>query len=146
MKIRRFEERDFLSLYRLLSDENVMRYLEEPFNEERTLSFLKENGSNEDPRIYAVDEDDEFIGYVIFHEYDESSYEIGWVLSPECWGKGYASKLTEILIEKGKQMEKDLVIECVPEQIATKKIAEKYGFVYMGIDDGLEVYRLDHRS
>ena len=146
MKIRRFEERDFLSLYRLLSDENVMRYLEEPFDEERTLSFLNDNGLNESPRIYAVEEDEKFIGYVIFHEYDEKAYEIGWVLYPKYWRKGNASKLTEMLIEKGKQMNKDLVIECVPEQVATKRIAEKYGFSYMGNEDGLEIYRLDHRS
>ena len=146
MKIRRFEERDSVPLYRLLSDENVMRYLEEPFDEERTLSFLNDNGLNESPRIYAVEEDEKFIGYVIFHEYDEKAYEIGWVLYPVYWGKGYASRLTEMLIEKGKQMNKDLVIECVPQQTVTRKIAGKFGFSYVGSENDLAVYRLDHRS
>ena len=37
---------------------------------------------------------------------------------------------------------KTAVIECVPEQTATRHIAEKKGFAYVGRTDGLEVYRL----
>lgn len=70
------------------------------------------------------------------------SLEIGWVLHPLYWGNGYASQLTELLIEKGLELYKQLVIECVPEQEITKHLATKYGFVYDGRNGGLDVFRL----
>ena len=140
--LRRMKESDLESLYKLLSDSNVMRFLEEPYNKAQTLNFLKEAGMSEPPLVYAVDKDNEFIGYVIFHDYDDVSYEIGWVLYPSCWGKGYASYLTKLLIEKAFEMNKQVVIECDPNHEATKRIAAKFNFAYQGIEDDLEVYRL----
>ena len=140
--LRRMKESDLGSLYKLLSDSNVMRFLEEPYNKAQTLNFLKEAGMSEPPLVYAVDKDNEFIGYVIFHDYDDVSYEIGWVLYPSCWGKGYASYLTKLLIEKAFEMNKQVVIECDPNHEATKRIAAKFNFAYQGIEDDLEVYRL----
>ena len=135
-------ERDMEPLYRLLSDPAVMRYLEPPFSMEKTRQFLESAGLSEDPLVYAVDKDWEFIGYVIFHRYDDESDEMGWVLYPEQWGKGYASLLTEQLIDRAFSSGRDLVIECSPDQEVTRHIAEKYGFAYEGISEGLCVYRL----
>lgn len=86
-----------------------------------------------------------FIGYVIYHEYDADSMEIGWVLFPEYWGRGYASELTDRLIDRARQAQKGVVIECVPEQTATRHIAGKKGFRNDGVSDGLAVYRLADR-
>ena len=142
LKIRKMRENDLEPLYKLLSDSNVMRFLEEPFNKKQTIKFLKEIGMRKPPLIYAVEKDDCFIGYVIFHDYDDLSYEIGWVLYQSCWGKGYASYLTELLIEKAFKMNKQVVIECDSNQEVTKHIATKFGFEYSGTEDDLEVYRL----
>lgn len=68
--------------------------------------------------------------------------EIGWVLLPEYWGRGYASTLTDRLIDRARQERKSVVIECAPAQEATKRIASKKGFRDCGICDGLAVYRL----
>ena len=141
-RIREMKPEDFGSLYLLLSDAYVMRFLEHPFSEEQTKEFLETQGLTNEPRIFAVaDEDDLFIGYVIYHPYDDNSMEIGWVLLPEMWKKGIASALTEKLIEKADVEGKDVVIECVPEQSATKRIAAKYGFTYLGKSEGLDLYR-----
>lgn len=35
-------------------------------------------------------------------DYDEDSYEIGWVIDRNYWGLGYASELTQMLIEKSR--------------------------------------------
>ena len=103
---------------------------------------METQGLTDAPRVFAVtDEDNHFIGYVIYHPYDERSMEIGWVLSPGLWKQGIASVLTGKLIQKATAEEKDVVIECVPEQFATKRIAEKYGFVYLGKREGLDSYR-----
>ena len=36
----------------------------------------------------------EFLGYAIYHDYDEYSRELGWVLKPAFWHKGYADEMT----------------------------------------------------
>ena len=144
LRIRRFEKSDLQSLYELLSDEEVMRYIEPPFTLEKTRGFLENAGLTDDPLIYAVeDEYGIFIGYVIYHDYGNDSKEIGWLLSKQFWGKGFAQVLTEMLVQKTKADGKSAVIECSPEQEATKHIAEKLEFRYAGLIDGCDVYKLD---
>ena len=140
--IRKMQPGDADALYRLLSDPAVMRYLEPPFDRAQTEDFLRRAGLAEPPLVYAAEENGDFIGYVIYHAYDEESVEIGWVLLPEYWGRGYASALTERLIDRARQEQKSVVIECAPAQAATKRIAIKKGFRACGICDGLAVYRL----
>ncbi|MBR0087196.1 MAG: GNAT family N-acetyltransferase [Lachnospiraceae bacterium] len=140
--IRRMTPSDLGPLHELLSDPEVMKYLEPPFSREQTESFLASQGLADPPRILAADDKDHtFMGYVIYHDYDETSKEIGWVLKKEIWGQGMASLLTKQLIALAASEGKDAVIECVPEQAATKAIAGKHGFQKAGERDGLEIYR-----
>ncbi len=143
LKIRKMDIDDLEPLYMLLSNAQVMRFLEPPFSRDRTERFLAEAGLSDPPLILAAEAYGLFIGYVIFHDYDDESSEIGWVLLPEYWGRGFASCLTEMLIERGRQLNRQLVIECDPEQKVTRHIALKYGFLYEGREDGLDIYRLD---
>ena len=115
------------ALYRILSDRQVMRYLEPPYDRLQTEQFLREAGLAEPPLVYGTEEDGRLLGYVIYHAYDPDSMELGWVLSPDCWGKGYASRLTDRLVELAHRAGKTAVIECVPEQTVTRHIAEKKG-------------------
>ena len=64
----------------LLSDREVLRYIEPPFSKEKTVQFLMDAGLSEKPLVYAVEDSSSFIGYVIFHDYDEENMEIGWIL------------------------------------------------------------------
>ena len=75
--IRRMQSSDADALYRLLSDPMVMRYLEPPYDRAQTEAFLRRAGLAEPPLVYAVQEDEHFIGYVIYHDYDKDSVEIG---------------------------------------------------------------------
>ena len=143
LSIRRMRKEDLGWLYRLLSDPEVMRWLEPPYSREQAETFLFCAGLSESPLIYAAEEQGVPIGYVIDHPYDEHSREIGWVLLPEYWGRGYASALTDLLIQRAGQERRQLVIECAPQQQATKRIAVRKGFRYQGLIDGLDVYRLD---
>ena len=139
--IRKMIPSDLNALYELLSDPLVMQYLEALYSREKTEQFLAHAGLADPPLIYAVEKDSEFIGYIIYHDYDEDSIEIGWVLRPAHWGKGYASALTEQMMEKAERTGKHLVIECSPDQEVTRHIALKYGFRDSGISDGLSVFR-----
>ena len=128
LTIRRLRPSDAEALYRILSDRQVMRYLEPPYDRLQTEQFLREAGLAEPPLVYGTEEDGRLLGYVIYHAYDPDSMELGWVLSPDCWGKGYASRLTDRLVELAHRAGKTVVIECVPEQTVTRHIAEKKGF------------------
>ena len=138
--IRKIKDDDLDDMYRLLSDEQVMKYLEDPFSYEKTETFVKNNGLIDNPLIYAVDYQNDFIGYVIYHEYDNESMEIGWVLLPEYWNRKFASSLTEMLIDKSFSMNKNVVIECSDDQDTTIRIAEKYGFIFKENKNGLDIY------
>lgn len=95
----------------------------------------------EAPLIYAVeDKEGGFAGYVIYHKYEEDGMELGWVLKREVWHKGYADKLTEMLLKDAVGKAAYAVIECAPEQKATRRIAVKHGFVYRGRSEGCDVY------
>ncbi len=88
LTIRRLRPSDAEALYRILSDRQVMRYLEPPYDRLQTEQFLREAGLAEPPLVYGTEEDGRLLGYVIYHAYDPDSMELGWVLSPDCWGKG----------------------------------------------------------
>ena len=144
--IRKIKSTDLEDLYKLLSDPKVMEFLEPPFTEEKAVLFLESAGLSDPPLIYAAEnENGVFIGYVIFHDFDADSKEIGWVLKRDVWGNGYAKGLTEQLIQRAGAEGKCAVIECTPEQNATKHIAEIFGFTYTGRCDGCDVYKLDRR-
>ena len=140
--VRRMLPGDIDDLFLLLSDELVMKYLEPPYSREAAEAFLMKAGLSDPPLIYAVcDLSKRFIGYVIFHRYDEHGAELGWVLSPAEWHKGYASELTAALLQTAKREYDYAVIECSPNQKATKHIAVKSGFAYRGMSDGCEIYK-----
>lgn len=143
LSIRKMREEDLPALHALLSDEEVMRYLEPPFSPRQTSAFLKSAGLCDPPLIFAALDGGEWIGYVIDHDYDEKSREIGWVLKKDVWGRGYAKALTKLLVARAQKMGKTPLLECAPEQAASRHIALKMGFSYVGMSDGCEVYRLE---
>lgn len=141
LTVRRFREDDLGPLFQLLGSPEIMRFLEPAFTIEKTERFLREYGLCEMPKIYAADYGPEMIGYVIFHPYDRTAYETGWVIREEYQGRGFAQELTEALIRESPEEKQDLVIECVPQQAATVHIAEKLGFQYEGKRDGCLIFR-----
>ncbi|MBO5352986.1 MAG: GNAT family N-acetyltransferase [Lachnospiraceae bacterium] len=143
--IRGFVMNDAAELYNVLSDEKVMEYIEPAFTMEQTKAFIDEAGLCEPPLVYALEwkENHLVIGHVIFHLYEEDSYEIGWIINREYWGRGIADEVTRALIEYARGLDiSSCVIECDTEQTASKHIALKNGFVYEGEEDGCDVYRL----
>ena len=139
LRARRMTEADLEPLHRLLSDPEVMRYLEPPFSREQTRAFLERAGLTPEPLILAVD-DGGFAGYVIWHPYDDVSMELGWVLDRSRWGRGYAGELTRLLTDRARRQGRGVVIECVPEQTVTRHIAEKSGFRFCGMAEGCDLY------
>ena len=143
VRLRMMRREDADELYALLSDEAVMRWLESPFNRAQAERFLEQAGLSEPPLIYAAENmAGEFLGYAIYHDYDEYSRELGWVLKPAFWHKGYADEMTALLTALARREGKNAVIECVPEQTASAQIARRHCFSYEGCAGGCDVYRL----
>lgn len=143
--IRNLKIEDAGELYQVLSDEDVMRYIEPVFDMEKTKAFIQSAGMCEPPLVYAIvwKQTGNVIGHAIFHIYEQSDYEIGWILDKSYWGMGIADEVTKKLVEYAKCSGADsCVIECDAEQVASKRIAIKNGFVYEGKSDDLECYRL----
>ncbi|MBR4290866.1 MAG: GNAT family N-acetyltransferase [Oscillospiraceae bacterium] len=143
--IRNFRLEDADDLYQVLSDRQVMKHVEPVFNMEKTKAFIETAGLCEPPLVYAIvwNATGKVIGHAIFHIYEGSSYEIGWILSRDHWGMGIADEVTKALIGFAAHAGADsCVIECSPQQIASRKIAAKNGFTYEGETDNLERYRL----
>ncbi|WP_276948562.1 GNAT family N-acetyltransferase [Acetatifactor muris] len=153
LTVRRMKRSDLDELYKVISDPEVMRYIEPLYSYADAEKFLQEVGLAEPPLIYAVDkkqwsqnnlctvsEDSHFIGYVIYHSCNQDGVEIGWLLKPEEWHKGYAGELTEMLLGVAACSARYAVIECSPQQKITRRIALKHGFIYSGMADGCEVF------
>lgn len=140
--IRDFRPDDGDALYAILRDPAVMRYIEPPFTREQTAAFLQANGLDTPRRIYALaDDEDRVIGQVIFHPWDRTAWEIGWLLRRDCWGRGVATAVTKALVSRCREMGiVRCVIECHPEQAVTRHIAEKCGFSRVEDRDGLACY------
>ena len=142
LRLRTMRRGDLDELYALLSDAEVMRWLEPPFTREQTERFLEQAGLSEPPLIYAAESAaGEFLGYAIYHDYDERSRELGWVLKCSAWHKGYADEMTDLLTALARREGKNAVIECVPEQTASAHIARSHGFSREGSANGLDIYR-----
>lgn len=145
--IRNFVFGDVAALFEVLSNKDVMEYVEKPYTYERTQKLVEEAAFSQSPLIYALQIKDtgELIGHVIYHPYgNDVCYEIGWIIAKKWWGKGFAGEVTKSLIyEAQKEGIKCLVIECDPRQEATKRIAVKNGFMYEGKTNGLDVYKLE---
>jgi len=143
--IRSLTMEDADDLYAVLSDAEVMKYIEPAFEPERTRAFIREAGLCVPALVYAVvwRETGRVIGHAVFHPYTGNDYEIGWILNRKYWGLGIADELTKALIGRARKLNAiSCVIECDPRQSASRRIALKNGFSYDGISDGLEVYRL----
>lgn len=143
--IRPFRLTDVADLHEVLSNTEVMQYIEPPFSFEKTEAFIRGHGLCNPPRVYALKDriSATVIGHVIFHPYDAKSYELGWILHKDYWGKGIASEITEALIHYAKQQKiQQLILECDKDQTASKRIAKKFGFTLIATEENREIYKL----
>lgn len=143
--IRNFKEVDIEKMFPILSDREVMTYIEDVFDAKKTFDFYKKHAICDSPRVFAIEylEYNEVIGHFIFGRYNKKSYEIGFILNKKYWNMGIASEIIENIIPYSKKkFINSLIIECDKKQEKTKHIALKYGFEFFCFDDNLIVYRL----
>lgn len=130
---------DFTDYFSLVSNEKVMAQITEyaiPF-EEAQIKFqklLKRNEQYEHFGSYKIYDSsiNEFIGlgHLTLDEENSEVAEIGYMIKPEHWGKGYGGEIAKVLIERaGKSEIKKIKAIIDPDNIASRKILIKQGFV-----------------
>ncbi len=83
--LRPFRAEDVKDALRYLSDPVTMRFIELPFDEEKTEAFLRQCALGKNPPVLAVEEAGEVIGHAIFHPFDGESWEIILAMSLTGW-------------------------------------------------------------
>ncbi len=142
--IRPYTMNDLDELSAIFNDSQLMEYMEKTYTREETEEFLIRYGLCECPAVYALEDRESFClaGHVIFHRYDENSYEAGWIIRKEYQRRKLASKVTRELIRYGLDHGiHEFVIECAADHKACIHIAEQCGFEKERNEGDLLVFR-----
>lgn len=145
-----FYQKNDQQLYSVLTkDIRVMRYITEKAEPEIEVvenfkKILAYNAVHDDQTGYYKFFDQEiYIGFGKLSWDEKNEIEIGYMLLPEHWGKGYATQIIAILldlIQQSKALHDTTVYAIIdPKNGASKHLLEKYQFVsvWQGFEDGL---------
>ncbi len=98
--VRDFVTDDVFDLCEILGDEETMKYCEPPYDFEKTKKFLDEFCIGRSGAFAAVHKKSgKVIGYILFNEYAESVYEMGWFFNRKYWQQGYAYEACQAVID-----------------------------------------------
>ncbi|QFT90894.1 Acetyltransferase (GNAT) family protein [Bacillus sp. THAF10] len=132
----KYDENDFPFYYALVSNEMVMKQITEraiPLDEAKNnyTNILEKNARSDVFGSYKVFDSNSYIGlaHLTLNANQPTEAEIGYMLLPEFWGKGYGSTIAHLLVAKASNLDiKTLTAIIDPDNIASKKILTKQGF------------------
>lgn len=100
MVIRDFTMDDLNDMHDILGDDETMKNCEPAYTIEKTAGFLQKFCIDKKGAVAAVvKETDKVIGYILFNEYDDEVYEIGWIYNKDYWRQGYAFESCKAVID-----------------------------------------------
>ena len=146
LHFRPYHEADFQHIFRLQSDEEIMRYIRPATNDvaivlERTQLWLKYAAENPGYGVWTLEslEDHAFIGYTVVRHVEfkpGAEIEVGYTLAKESWGKGYATEATEGIMQYAiKTLGAPALVAYTDEtNSASNRVLEKCGFQRKGIE------------
>jgi len=150
----KYIQSDFSTYYSLVKEDNVMRYISgKGLTIEEAMkkfdSIVKTNAEDAELGYFKIYNNvGEFIGdgKMEWHKQDRTKLEIGYILKEEFWGKGYGTmicaKLLSLVDETFPTV--DIIGIVDPENVASKKLLEKFGFksYFIGVEDDLPTEKL----
>lgn len=138
LNFKKFEVTDFKDYFQLVSNEQVTAQITEraiPLKEAKVnyQKLLERNEKYELYGSYKVSDSvtNEFIGlgHFTLNEKEREEAEIGYMILPTYWGKGYGTTIAKQLIELAKQTKLNVLKAIIdPENIPSRKILIKQGF------------------
>ena len=100
MIIRNFKPEDAADLHGIFGDEEAMENCEPTYDFEKTKEFLTSFCIGRNGAVAAIHkESGKMIGYILFNEFDECVYEIGWIYNRSFWRQGYAYESCKAVID-----------------------------------------------
>lgn len=91
MLVRDFTMDDLNNLYDILGDDETMKNCEPAYTIEKTADFLQKFCIEKRGAVAALHkESSKVIGYILFNEFGDNIYEIGWFFNRNYWRKGCA--------------------------------------------------------
>lgn len=147
--MRNFKKEDISEAYEYLSDSEVMKYVEKPFDYKTTEKFILNYGTNANPLVYALMEkaSSKVIGHTIFHSFENDKiYEIGFIIGRNYWGKAYALEIGMELIKYAFVMMNidEIVAETVNENLGSKALIKKLGMKQVESNGDLLLYKIQN--
>lgn len=101
MLVRNFAPEDVTDLHEIFGDNETMKNCEPAFDLEKTRAFLMSFCIDRKGAVAAVHkEGGKTIGYILFNEFCEGVYEMGWIFNRKFWRQGYAYEACRAVIDK----------------------------------------------
>ena len=98
--IRSFTAVDAADLHDIFGDAVTMENCEPAYDFEKTRKFLTSFCMERHGAVAAVHkESGKVIGYILFNEFDEGVYEMGWIFNRSFWRQGYAYESCKAVID-----------------------------------------------
>ena len=98
--IRSFTAEDAADLYDIFGDAVTMENCEPAYDFEKTRKFLDSFCMERHGAVAAVHkESGKVIGYILFNEFYEGVYEMGWIFNRNFWRQGYAYESCKAVID-----------------------------------------------
>ena len=139
----KFKAKDFNDYFQLVSNEQVMAQITERAIslEEAQINYQKLLARNDKYELFGsykvYDRLTDFyigLGHITINEHLSGEAEIGYMILPQYWGKGYGQSMAKHLIEYAKQTNVHTLTAIIdPENIPSRKILLKNGFTSVKI-------------
>jgi len=149
----KFEEEDFDVYLRIVSSDDVMKYItgKAPNLEESKIRFnniIKSNTEHNLGGFFKIYEKGNIIGLGKLAKYDkeENTYEVGYILMEDYWGMGYGTTICKDLIQfaRNNELANYVMAMIHPDNIASKRILTKNGLqsYFVGVENNLLTEKL----
>jgi len=138
--------KDIEYLAKLFGDIELMRFtFGKTFSQEEATKYIKEHFNFDSNLGFSpILLDNKVIGFGGVFKWDENSYELGYILDKNYWGKGLATKLA--LMQRDyiiKSLKSKAVATTHPQNFASQRVLGKCGFKY--VKDIFMEYRGDRK-
>jgi ribosomal-protein-alanine N-acetyltransferase len=133
VRLRRISIDDAPAITRLLEGDSDLALrtatIPIPYTIGDALAFL--NTADPD-QVFAIEAGDELVGMIGMRQTEDTT-EIGYWLGRPYWGRGYATRAVELLVEEALRREiPSLAAEVFPDNPASMRVLEKNRFVNVG--------------
>jgi RimJ/RimL family protein N-acetyltransferase len=123
---------DWPAIHRYMSDPLVTRWLPEgTLDEGQAQAFARKNAGRSATALAVVErESGQLVGHMVFHPwFGHATHEIGWAISADRQGRGYATEAARALMGfafSGLGCHR-VIATCQPENAASWRVMEKLG-------------------